>query len=117
MAYKEEKLQAINECLWELGDSSEVVAESLRVKGIRGVLKSDCDCPVSRYLKINFPGTHFSVGRDKDIVNEEIQRVLDDSLVPGLNPIGTVKTWNIYYFVRDFGNGKYPDLIDLATIG
>ena len=86
--------EAILSALQSLGSDTDAVARTLRKKGIKGVRRSSCDCPIARFLKREGAispriGLHAYVG--------DFQVSL--RAFPG-----------VYRFVGAFDEGGYPDL-------
>lgn len=86
--------------LRDLGSDADVVAQSLRAKGIQGRKRVGCECPIAHYL-LHQGVPQPIIAPDKVVYGPEEATVADEVLLPE-----AVKD-----FVFAFDLDCYPDLI------
>lgn len=118
-------MSKIEEYLKSLGNTSQEVADNLELQGIKGEIRNAQFCPVIKAIYKQFPnlckglqiltqtsggyymnwyGSKFYIKRSQSIVvTWRDSQTLDPSCPQAIKD-----------FVKDFDNGKYPELIGLS---
>jgi hypothetical protein len=94
----------LNEYLTALGTTSEAVAESLRKQGVKGLQRSIYKCPVLNALYKAVPNYWPGLRILGGPLNYRAT-LNDDQIMDPVLPKPVVA------FIRDFDEGKYPDLV------
>jgi hypothetical protein len=95
--------------------NTHVIARAFRHRGIYGRRDKGCDCPLARYLREVLPaGMLAHVGGHHVEVYRDLPNYLGIGMEP---PLCRVKLPQRFIdFVYEFDAGRYPSLIDLASL-
>lgn len=99
----------INEYLKSLGETSEAVAQSLMAHGIKGIVRSPCACPIINGIYKSCPDYWPGLMIMGD--NKYYSATLND-----LQIMDPKLPQPVVDFMKDFDNGKYPELIAKKVI-
>jgi hypothetical protein len=103
--------KALDALLASLGRDESAVAASLRERGLKGRPRVNCDCPLARLLRSEFPGHTFNVSPFPPwatMLRREsgCGRVEIDGEGRALLPEACAD------FALGFDKGEYPDLVE-----